>query len=149
MPKYENSVVYKLCCDDPEITDIYVGSTCNFKVRKNQHKSCCCNQNDHKHNRYVYRFIREHGGWDNWSMVVIKAYPNITNKMELLTKEMKWLKKLNATLNQNVPGKLLQLGKIDYKKQYAELNKEKLMEYKKKYTELNKTKIAENKQKYY
>ena len=38
MPKYENAVVYKLCCDDPEITDIYVGSTCNFKVRKHGHK---------------------------------------------------------------------------------------------------------------
>ena len=39
MPKYENSVVYKLCCDDPEITDIYVGSTCNFKVRKTNTKA--------------------------------------------------------------------------------------------------------------
>jgi hypothetical protein len=39
MPKYEKAVVYKLCCDDPEITDIYVGSTCNFKVRKWNHKA--------------------------------------------------------------------------------------------------------------
>ena len=149
MVNYSHSVVYKIICLDPEIDDIYVGSTCAFRKRKHEHKSDCNNDNSKRHNRYVYKFIRNNGGWDNWSMVVIKAYPNITNKMELLTKEMKWLKKLNATLNQNVPGKLLQLGKIDYKKQYAELNKEKLMEYKKKYTELNKTKIAENKQKYY
>ena len=39
MPQYENAVVYKLCCDDPEMTDIYVGSTCNFKVRKTNTKA--------------------------------------------------------------------------------------------------------------
>ena len=72
MPQYENAVVYKLCCDDPEITDIYVGSTCNFTVRKYQHKTACNNQNAKEYNRNVYKFIRENGGWNNWSMIFIK-----------------------------------------------------------------------------
>ncbi len=72
MPKYENAIVYKLCCDDPEITDIYVGSTCNFKVRKWKHKSDCANENSKRYNSYVYQFIREHGGWDAWSMILVK-----------------------------------------------------------------------------
>ena len=52
-------------------------------------------------------------------MVAIKAYPDITSKLQLLNKERKWMKKLNATLNQIVPGNLLKLGKTEYDKQCA------------------------------
>ena len=135
MPKYENAVVYKLCCDDPEITDIYVGSTCNFKVRKYKHKSTCTNENDEKYNRYVYRFIREHGGWDAWSMILVKKYPHVADNQELLKKERKWITKLNATLNKRVPGALLELGTTEYQRQ------DKIIEYKKQYHERNKEQI--------
>ena len=128
MPKYENAVVYKLCCDDPEITDIYVGSTCNFKMRKWNHKSSCCNPNDYKHNRYVYQFIREHGGWDAWSMILVKKYPHVVDNQELLMKERKWITKLNATLKKRVPCVILELGKTEYHKQRYEKNKEHLTE---------------------
>ncbi len=127
MVNYTNSVVYKIMSLDPEIDDIYVGSTCAFRKRKHDHKSDCNNEHSEKHNYYVYKFIRDNGGWANWLMVVVKAYPDITTKIELLTKESKWIKKLNATLNQAVPGKMLKLGKNEYdrqySKQYRELNK--------------------------
>jgi hypothetical protein len=125
MPKYENAVVYKLCCDDPEITDIYVGSTCNFKVRKWSHKTSCTNKNDEKYNSYVYRFIREHGGWDAWSMILVKKYPHVADNQELLMKERKWITRLKATLNKRVPGAFLELGKTEYHRQ------DKVIEYKK------------------
>ena len=134
MPKYENAVVYKLCCDDPEITDIYVGSTCNFKVRKWTHKSNCNNENGEHFNRYVYKFIRNNGGWDAWSMILIKKYPHVADNQELLKKERKWINQLNATLNKNVPGITLELGKTEYKKQcgkiYYHTNKEQINAYK-------------------
>jgi hypothetical protein len=105
MPKYENAVVYKLCCDDPDITDIYVGSTCNFKVRKHGHKNACNNVNQKGYNSHVYKFIRDNGGWDNWSMILIKKYPNVIDNHELLKKERKWLKKLKGSLNKNIPSR--------------------------------------------
>ena len=37
MTDYSNGIVYKLCCNDPAITDIYVGSTLNMKSRKYEH----------------------------------------------------------------------------------------------------------------
>ena len=40
MVNYENSVIYKLCCTDPTVQDVYVGSTTNVRKRKNQHKEC-------------------------------------------------------------------------------------------------------------
>ncbi len=134
MPKYENAIVYKLCCDDPEITDIYVGSTCNFKVRKWQHKTSCNNENSKEYNRYVYQYIKENGGWDAWSMILVKKYPHVADNQELLMKERKRITKLNATLNKVVPGALLELGKTEYHKQYF-----------KEYSKLNKNQIKTHK----
>jgi hypothetical protein len=101
----------------------------------------------------VYRFIREHGGWDAWSMILIKKYPHVVDNQELLMKERKWITKLNATLNKRVPCALLELGKTEYGKQYfkeySKLNKNKLLEYSKHHYEKNKDKKLEyNKQRY-
>jgi hypothetical protein len=94
-------------------------------VRKWSHKSSCCNPNDYKHNRYVYQFIREHGGWDAWSMILVKKYPHVVDNQELLMKERKWITKLNATLNKRVPCALLELGKTEYGRQYSKHHYEK------------------------
>ena len=72
-------MIYKLCCLDLSITDIYIGSTTSKYRRKHAHKSACNNPNDEKHNYYLYRFIRQHGGWDNWDFVEIEQY-NAKNK---------------------------------------------------------------------
>jgi predicted GIY-YIG superfamily endonuclease len=50
MVNYSKALVYKLECKDPDITDIYVGSTCNFNRRKQQHKKNCMNENDRDYN---------------------------------------------------------------------------------------------------
>jgi hypothetical protein len=84
MVQYENSVIYKICCKDPTITDNYIGSTCAFRKRKINHKLNCTNQDAKFYNHYVYQFIRENGGWPNWQMVVVNAYPDIASKKHLL-----------------------------------------------------------------
>ena len=47
MPKveidYSQTIIYKICCKDPNITDIYIGHTSNFIQRKHNHKTNCCN----------------------------------------------------------------------------------------------------------
>ena len=45
MPKKEinDYVFYKFVCNDENIKSCYVGSTSNFKARKNQHKNGCLN----------------------------------------------------------------------------------------------------------
>ena len=61
----ENSVIYKLCCKDSAIKEVYVGSTTNFRKRKNQHKECCTNVNSKKYGYPVYLYIRDNGvGFD-------------------------------------------------------------------------------------
>jgi hypothetical protein len=98
MPNYSQSSIYKICCLDTSITDIYVGSTTNFNKRKHSHKSAY-NSSIPKYSKLkVYNFIRENGGWENWSMVEIKKF-NCNDKRELYTEEMKIMIEHKSTLN--------------------------------------------------
>lgn len=150
MVNYNNSIVYKLCCKDPEITDIYIGSTTNFIRRKCNHNTVCNNENDKHHKLKVYQFIREHGGFDNWTMVQLKSYVCL-NKRELLTIERNHFEELKPSLNSNIPSRTKrefykqseQVDKIKSQKQtYYIKNKDKIAETQKKYKENNKEVIA-------
>ena len=178
MPKvqanYSNTIIYKICCKDKTITDMYVGHTTNFIQRKNHHKNHC---NDTTVSSYVYEFIRQHGGWDNWNMIQIEER-NCKNKREAESTEHYWIEKLNSTLNTNKPYAMCKEEpqlykhywyeekkdyilekakhhyeenkeqKLEYQKQYAEKNKEQIVEYQKEYREQNKQKLAEQKKVY-
>ena len=75
MPKYENSVIYKIKHnEDYDDTNIYIGSTSNFKNRKYQHKCSCNSEKGKKYNLPVYQYIRDNGGWDNFVMIPIEQY---------------------------------------------------------------------------
>ena len=103
MPNYQDTIIYKLCCNDATITDIYVGSTCNFSRRKHEHKMSCKHDNQHNHNVRLYQKIREHEGFENWSMIQLEAYP-CDNKREKEARERYWVDELKPSLNviQNV-----------------------------------------------
>jgi len=139
MVNYDKSTIYKLCCKDPEITDIYVGSTTNFSRRKSRHKQRCNNENSDKYYYKVYKTIREYGGWSNWDMVEIEKYCS-TDKKDLHSRERFWLEELGATLNKIIP--------TQSKAEYRAKNKEKIVEYNAKYRAKNKDKIAEQKAEY-
>jgi hypothetical protein len=102
MPKepinYSKSIIYKIYCNNPEVKEIYIGSTTNFKNRKNQHKNTCYNKNNNAYNLKKYSYIRDNGGWDNFSMIPIIEYP-CENKFQLMIKEEEYRKELKATLN--------------------------------------------------
>ena len=138
---YSKGFIYKLCCKDVSIKDIYVGSSINFKQRKRGHKGDCNNINLKAYNTYKYQFIRNNGGWDNWDMIEIKKYP-CNDKRELETEEDKIMRELNATLNTHKPIK----NKIEiatYKREYGIKNKVEIAEKNKEYREKNKVIIAE------
>ncbi len=47
---YSNTIIYKLCCKDLTITDIYIGHTTDMRRRKWNHKGRCNNIKDKKYN---------------------------------------------------------------------------------------------------
>ena len=136
---YSKGLIYKLCCLYTDITDIYIGSTTNFKQRKAAHKGICDNLNSRKYNYDVYKFIRENGGWGNWDMVLVEYY-SCETKLELEKKEREIIEELKPTLNKQIPTRTT--------KEYREENKEYLKIAKKEYNEENKEKIAKQRKEY-
>jgi hypothetical protein len=140
MVNYDKSKVYKLCCKDPTVEDVYIGSTTNFHRRKQTHKCRCTNEHDSGYMFPVYRFIREHGGWDNWDMVLVKRY-SLKDKQALRRKERKHMEKYKATLNVKVPAKT--------QKEWIEENRDKVNGYKRKYYKKNKAYLMKKSKQHY
>ena len=128
---YSKGFIYKLCCKDVNVKEIYVGSSINMKHRKNQHKTACNNINSPKYSQKNYQYIRENGGWDNWSMIWIKDYPS-NSKRELEAEEDKIMRELNSSLNSNNTIFNKEKRK-EYRIQYRILNKERIKTYEDKY----------------
>lgn len=128
--RYKNGLIYKLVCNDTSIKENYIGSCCNFYKRKNAHKTDCNNININAYNSYKYKFIREHGGFNNWSMIVIKEFP-CNSKRELQTEERIQLEINGGELNSQRPvitNKEQKEYQNEYSKQYYHEHKEEIKE---------------------
>ena len=162
---YSNTIIYKIVCNDLLVTDCYVGNTTQFRQRKSHHKRNCSNSNSKKYNIPLYKFIREHGFWENFSMIEIEKYP-CTDGNEARSRERFYFDLLNANLNKIKPlitkEELKQMNK-EYKQKelykenqkiYRDNNEEKYKIYRdnskekeKQYREDNKEKFKKENQK--
>jgi len=106
MPKveidYSNTIIYKITCNDINITDTYVGHTTNFVQRKHAHKGSCINEKSSNHKCKLYETIRQKGGWSNWKMEIINFF-NCNDHYEARLKEQEYFVLLNANLNSIEP----------------------------------------------
>ena len=131
--------IYKIYCNDENVTDTYIGSTKNISTRKYQHKSHCKCSNSSHHNRKVYQIIRANGGWDNWNFVVVEEIKECS-KIQALIREEYYRQELKANMN----AQTCFSGIIDYN-----TKQERQKQYDKQYCETNKHKIKERQQRYY
>jgi hypothetical protein len=156
---YSKTIIYKLCCNDLNITDIYIGHTTDFKSRKAEHKYSCNNEKCKIYNLKVYQYIRDNGGWDNWSMIMIEEY-SCNSKLEAEKRERYYIEEFKSSLNNNIPTRTIKEYNKDnqdkIKKYYEKYNKdnqdkikEYYKEYHKEYYENNQDKIKEYKKEYY
>jgi hypothetical protein len=99
---YANTVIYKIVCNDLNITECYVGHTTDIVCRKQSHKKRCITETDKKHNLKVYKIIRDNGGWDDYSIIEIEKFP-CQDVQEAKKKEREWFEKLNCSLNTYLP----------------------------------------------
>ena len=167
---YSKTIIYKLCCLDTNITDIYVGHTTNKTLRIKDHKVKTNNGKILGYNYKVYEFIRNNGGWDNWSFIELEYYP-CENRNQAETRERFWYDELKATLNTKRPKITEEELKVkkneliiewrknnikhrkEYYKQYNpvyyEEHKNNLLDYAKTYRETNKEIIKQKQKEYY
>jgi len=155
MVSYEKSIIYKLCCKDTDVKDIYIGSTTNFTRRKCEHKGTCNNPNCKQYNYNVYKYIRNNGTFDNWDMVQIEEY-KAKDKRDLHTRERYWIELLESKLNCVIPTRnkkeYRSENKVNIKEhsmKYRANNKDMLTEKNRIYNSENKDKIKEKNKKYY
>jgi hypothetical protein len=135
---YSKTIIYKICCNDLLITDVYVGHTTEFIKRKYCHKNNCNNPNIKSYNLKVYQIIRANGGWDNWTMVEIEKY-SCKDGNEAGARERYWYELLNAKMNKYVPNR----SNRDSMAAYRQANRTILNEQQSLYYKANKTILNE------
>lgn len=144
---YSNTIMYKLVPNDLNLDLIYIGSTTNFRARKNRHKFNCDCKTNKEYNFKVYQMIRENGGWNNWSMIEIEKYPCVDSN-ECRKRERELMEQFNSNLNTYkayVSPEELKQYSIEYKithqnqiKQYRDVHKDVTREYNANYYNTNK-----------
>jgi hypothetical protein len=88
---------YKLVCNDPSITEFYIGSTANWNDRKTKHKSSITNKNHTGYTTKKAQTIRKNGGWNNWSMIELERGTYIKRMAE--AHEYELMVQLKSTMN--------------------------------------------------
>jgi hypothetical protein len=151
MPKtnidYSKIILYKIVCNDLNITDLYIGSTTDFTNRKFNHKSSCNNKNNKKYHTKKYQIIRDNGGWSNWSMIEIEKYPCLDGN-EARMRERYYYELLKANMNSANPITTDKENK-EKKKTYQEINKDKIKAQRKIRDESIKDELSKKYKKFY
>jgi|TARA_R110000772_G_scaffold186240_1_gene297436 hypothetical protein len=94
MADYSKSIIYTIRSKD----NLYVGSTVNFRSRKNNHKSIIYNENSSAYTYNLYKIIRENNG--EWDMQPYSIFP-CNSKLELTIEEERVRQLLKADMNNN------------------------------------------------
>ena len=116
--------------------------------RRSEHKNKSKNPNSKQYNHYIYSYIRENGGWENWKVIFIET-KSCKDAEEARMKEREFIEKLNATFAQVKRPFRSQDEKAECSKRYYKSNKLLLNENHKEYYEKNRGEIGEYARQYY
>jgi len=125
--------------------DFYIGSSNNYKNRMRKHKSDCYNPNKRCYNYKLYKFIRDNGGWSEWSNIII-ATVDVKDKLEQRKIEQVYIDHLEPGLNCDRSYQTPEQLK-EWHKEWHNKNKEKIKEYQNDYRIKNREQIKEWKNK--
>ena len=142
---YSNACIYEIRCKNPSIKATYIGGTKNLESRITQHFYNLTQKS--KKQFYVYQFITDHGGWDNFEICLLEKV-NCKNRQELSMREAEWINKYKPSLNKNIPCRTI--------KEYQLVNKDKLLKanqlsnkrHREKFNLRNRINYQKNKDKY-
>jgi len=127
-------IIYEIVCKNPEITDRYIGSTIRFQKRLILHKSRSGNINGVCCNNTLYNFIRNNGGWINFTMNKLEDYM-FDDVIDLKHRERLYYEVYEPSLNERAPYVRLDQSNahrynmrrdqaLIYRKQYYDANRE-------------------------
>jgi hypothetical protein len=122
MPDYSKAVIYTIRTGD----SLYVGSTCNFRNRKYNHKNGVNDANSKIYNFKVYKKIRENDG--EWDIKIHKEFP-CENKTQMSIEEERVRVELNADLNMRTCHGLDLEKEKKTQEKYKQNNEQKIKNY--------------------
>jgi hypothetical protein len=94
----KNFLIYEIRFNNLDMTEFYIGHTCNLDGRLRAHKTASKNPTNPHYEYKIYKTIRENGGWDNWTAKEIYNLGDVS-KLEARQKEEQLTKEMGATLN--------------------------------------------------
>ena len=143
---FSNCYIYHII--DKEGIVYYVGSTSNLNSRKSSHKYRCNTEKDKHYNLDIYKYIRDHGGFNNFEIIPIRKLENISNKTELLIEERIEIEKYTGL--KNMRGSYLTKEEHREKiRQWTRDNYEKHLELAKLWKKNNPEKVRQHDKTYY
>ena len=127
-------IIYEIVCNNLEIMDRYIGSTIRFQKRLILHKSRSGNINGACCNNTLYNFIRNNGGWDNFTMNKLEEYI-FEDVIDLKQRERLYYEVYEPSLNERAPYvrldqynayryNLQKTNALIYRKKYYDANRE-------------------------
>ena len=141
-------LIYTIRCKNNDFV-IYVGSTSStLSNRWGTHRRDCL-----KCDSYIYRYIRENGGIENFYIELLEHFEGTKEEMRKregeLIREFK-TKPEYIVLNHNIAGRDAKEyyqqnidTKLEYQKEYYQQNTDKRLEYQREYDKQNADKIKE------
>ena len=87
--------IYQIKCNNPEVTDLYIGSTVNFNQRKCNHKTIGYKEKQHLP---LYSCIYKNGGLENWTFEILEEYECET-RQDLYKRERVYYEAYEPSLN--------------------------------------------------
>ena len=145
---YDEPHFYRIVCRDLDIKECYVGHTTDFYSRKCRHKCNCHNTNSEHYTLYVYEFIRENGGWENWDMILIEI-EKCNNELEARAREKYYIEMFKSSLNSIKRPYVSEEEKKELYKEYSDEHREEILEQKKEYWQNNREERLEYRHEYY
>lgn len=142
--------IYQIYCKNPEITDIYIGSTKDIKSRIAEHKYACYDTEHIKYRTPLYKFIRENGGFENWDYKVLNEVEYIDDIWRR-KQEQCYIDCYKPSLNTHrayISRGDMQEKHKKHRREYYSANKETLNENHKIYYETNKEQILSQAKEY-
>ena len=125
---YSNTIIYKLCCKDISITDIYIGHTTDMIKRKYRHKQCVLKPELNGGKSKCYETIRANGGLDNWDMIQIEVY-NAKDVNDAKARERYWIEEMKPSLNYEIPNRTWKERYINKRQERREYDIKRCKEY--------------------
>lgn len=143
------NTIYMIYCKDENVKDIYIGSTKNLTNRITTHKKICTKEQHRNYKTYLYQFIRDNGGFENFSFKILNQIEYIDDIISRKQEQcyIDCYKPTLNTTNAYINPEEVKKRERERIKKYFEEHREEIKQMQKNYNKEHKEEVAVYKKK--